>query len=285
MTIISVKGLKYRYPDTDNLVLKDITFSINQSEFIGIIGKNTSGKSTLCFALSGLIPHFFKGAYGGEVVIDGLNVRNSTINDISTKIGLVFDNPFSQMSGAKYTVFEEIAFGLENMGLEREEMISRVEESLHLLDIESIKDKNPFGLSGGQMQRVAIASVLAMKPDILILDEPTSQLDPQGTEEVYQVVENLTKLGITIILAEQKMDKIATYADRVLLLNEGELIDFDVPSKIFSRDDLEGFGIERPVVTEVAKALEIKDPKTNLYPITIDQLSTLLQKEKGETNG
>ncbi|MDY0407648.1 energy-coupling factor ABC transporter ATP-binding protein [Virgibacillus soli] len=272
MSMIQVEGLKYRYPDTDKLAIHDVSFTIEKGEFIGIIGRNTAGKSTLCYALSGLVPHFFKGAYGGKVIIDGVEVRQSDMNEVVKKIGLVFDNPFSQMTGSKYTVFDEIAFGLENLGIDRGEMVARIERSLELLEITNIREKNPFDLSGGQMQRVAIASVVAMKPTILILDEPTSQLDPQGSDEVFKVVENLAKEGITIMMAEQKMEKLAQYADRVLLLDDGKLIDFATPEKIFSRDDLYERGVEAPVVTNVAKALGIYDQKTGLYPATLQQL-------------
>lgn len=281
MAIIKVKNLKYRYPETKELALKGISFSIKKAEFIGIIGQNTAGKSTLCYALAGLVPHFFKGAYGGQVFINGTNIREENLTEVSSKVGLIFENPFSQISGAKFTVYEEVAFGLENLGIPRKEMIERVDKSLHLLDIYSIKDKNPFNLSGGQMQRVAIASVIAMEPDILILDEPTSQLDPKGTEEVYQVIENLTKIGITIILAEQKMEKIATYANRVMLLHDGEIIDFDIPQKVFSRDDLRRFGVEAPLVTEIAKEIQLQNEKSN-YPMNIKEFLNLLLEKSGE---
>ncbi len=272
MNIIRVEGLKYKYPHTDKLALDDLTFDIKKGEFIGIVGKNTAGKSTLCYALTGLVPHFFKGAYGGQVYVDDLEILKSDISDISLKAGLVFENPFSQMTGSKYTVAEEIAFGLENMGVDREEMITRINESLLLLDIEHIKDKNPFSLSGGQMQRLAIASVIAMRPDVLILDEPTSQLDPQGTEEVFKVVEKLTKEGITIIMAEHKIEKIAQYSDRVMLLHNGRLIDFDTPQKVFSREDILDFGVSPPIFTKICRALNIRDANTDLYPVTLEQV-------------
>src|SRR5699024_2371366 len=242
MSIVDVEGLKYKYPDTDKLALDDIAFKVEKGEFIGLIGRNTAGKSSLCFALSGLIPHFFKGAYGGKVLIDGAEIKQHDMGEIAANIGLVFENPFSQMTGSKYSVYEEIAFGLENIGIEREKMISRIDESLELLDITAIKDNNPFDLSGGQMQRVAIASEIAMRPDVLILDEPTSQLDPQGSAEVFKVVENLTNEGITIIMAEHKMEKVSQYADKVLLLDNGKIIDYDTPANVFSRDDLLEFG-------------------------------------------
>lgn len=278
MNKIRVEGLKYRYPNTEKLALNDISFEIKQGEFIGIVGKNTAGKSTLCLALTGLVPHFFKGGYGGHVYLDELEVLNSEISEISKKAGLVFENPFSQMTGSKYTVEEEIAFGLENLGVSREEMLSRIDESLQILDIEHIRDKNPFSLSGGQMQRVAIASMIAMRPDILILDEPTSQLDPQGSQEVFKVIENLTKEGITIIMAEHKLEKLAQYSNRILLLHDGQLIDFDTPKKIFSRDDLLDYGIAEPVFTKICKSLGIKDEKTGLCPVTLNEVS--LEKRK-----
>ncbi|MFO1443972.1 ATP-binding cassette domain-containing protein [Bacillus sp. Bva_UNVM-123] len=275
MSKIKVEGLKYKYPNADKLALDELSFEINQGEFIGIVGKNTAGKSTLCFALTGLVPHFFKGAYGGYVFIDDLEIMEKEISEITMKVGLVFENPFSQMTGSKYTVFEEIAFGLENMGVERREMLARIEESLRLLQIEHIKDMNPFNLSGGQMQRVAIASVIAMRPDVLILDEPTSQLDPEGSEEVFKVVENLAKEGITIIMVEHKVEKLAQYADKIMLLHSGKLVDFDTPQKVFSREDLLQYGVAPPAFTKICKALQMKDEKTGLYPVTLSEVQRL----------
>src|SRR5699024_9325174 len=180
------------------------------------------------------------------------------------KIGLVFDNPFSQMAGSKYTVFEEVAFGLENMGFDRDEMVNRVEESLSSLGISEIKHTNPFELSGGQMQRVAIASVIALRPDVLILDEPTSQLNPKGSMEVFKMVEKLTEQGITIVMAEHNMEKIAEYADKVILMHNGKCVDFDTLQKVFSRTDLNEFGIQPPIVTMIAKKLgERKSTRLN----------------------
>ncbi|GGB43519.1 hypothetical protein GCM10011409_21380 [Lentibacillus populi] len=279
MSMIEVKGLKYKYPDTEKLVLDNVSFTIEKGEFIGLIGRNTAGKSTLCFALSGLVPHFFKGAYGGKVMLDGMEVKQHGMPDIVSKVGLVFENPFSQISGAKFNVFDEIAFGLENIGLERKEMIDRIEESLTLLNISDLREKNPFELSGGQMQRVAIASVIVMKPEVIILDEPTSQLDPQSSEEVFKVVENLTREGITIIMAEHKMEKVAQYADKVLLLDDGKRIAYDSPAAIFSLEDLFNYGVTPPVITRMAKKLGIKNPETGHYPVTIEEVQGELAKE------
>lgn len=273
MSILRVEGLKYKYPDTDKLVLNDISFSVEKGEFTGLIGQNNAGKSTLCYALAGLVPQFFKGAYGGKVLIDGLEVGKENVREMVGEIGLVFENPFSQITGSKYTVFEEIAFGLENIGVERCEMIDRVKESLSLLDITELKEKNPFGLSGGQMQRVAIASVIALAPDVLILDEPTSQLDPKGSGEVFKVVEKLAARGMTIVMAEHEMEKIAEYADNILLLDDGRCIDYAPPEAVFSRPDLADCGIEPPIVTKIARELGIKKRETGYYPVKPHQLT------------
>ncbi|WP_033828855.1 energy-coupling factor ABC transporter ATP-binding protein [Bacillus andreraoultii] len=284
MKKIIVEGLKYKYPDTEELALNDISFEVNEGEVIGIVGRNGSGKSSLCLSLTGLIPHFFHGGYGGKVFINGTEVKTSTITDISQTAGLVFDNPFTQMTASKYTVYDEIAFGLENMGLSREEMIRRIDWSLQLMDIEKIKQKNPFDLSGGQMQRVAIASVIAMRPNILVLDEPTSQLDPQGSEEVFKVIQQLSKEGMTIVIAEHKIEKLASFADRILLLDQGKQIDYDIPQKVFSRDDLDEYGIEPPVFTTYCKSMGMKDEQTGYYPITLAEVSSMIGRTGGDEN-
>lgn len=274
MSLLRVVNLKYKYPDTHRFALNDVSFTVEKGEFLGIVGMNTSGKTTLCYALSGLVPHFFKGAYGGDVYIGDMDVLSREISEITARVGLVFENPFSQMTGAKFTVYDEIAFGLENQGVPRDVMHERIRESMKLLDIEGLQGKNPFSLSGGQMQRVAIASVIAMKPDILILDEPTSQLDPEGAEEVFRVVEKLADGGMTIIMVEQKMEKLAGYADRILLMHDGELIQDGKPEEVFSRDDLIDFGVEPPVYVKIARTLGLGNEMSGLYPISLEQMPT-----------
>ena len=272
--IIEVKNLKYKYPHTDKLVLDDISFTIEKGEFIGIVGANGAGKSTLTQALVGLVPQFYKGAYGGQVLVDGMQASKDPIASICKKVGLVFQNPFNQLSGAKDTVYEEIAFGLQNFGIERDEMVKRIEDAIKLLDIAGLKDRNPFDLSGGQMQRVAIASILVMQPEIMILDEPTSQLDPAGTEEVFKAVEKLVKAGKTILIVEQKIEKISAYCDKILLMHEGRIVDFDTPQKIFSRDDLEEIGVQAPSFTRICKALNVRLADGN-YPVTRQEVVSI----------
>jgi energy-coupling factor transport system ATP-binding protein len=277
MKKIIVEGLKYKYPLTDILALNDISFEVEKGQFIGIIGKNSAGKSTLCQAIVGLVPHFYKGAYGGKVLVDGLEVKEHSIAEVSLKVGMVFQNPFTQVTGSKLSVYEEIAFGLENIGIPRGEMTARIEEVLKLLNIEHVKDRNPFDLSGGQMQRMAIASIIAMKPDVIVLDEPTSQLDPAGSEEVFRAIQSLREQGITVIMAEHKMEKVAEYCDQVLLLHEGKVVDFNTPKQIFSRDDLEDYGVTAPVYTRVCKALGMKVPGTDFYPVTLADAELVLR--------
>lgn len=278
MARLEINNLKYRYPYTERLALDGITCTIEPGEFIGVIGKNGSGKSTFTQALIGLVPNFYRGAYGGSVKVDGVNVIDVETDDLCQKVGLVFQNPFNQVSGSKNTVYEEIAFGLENLGIPRDEMHKRIKDAMKLLDIERFTEREPFALSGGQMQRMAIASIIAMDPEVIILDEPTSQLDPQGSEEVFQAVQKLSQRGITVIMVEHKMEKIAAYSDKVMLLDDGKLIDFDTPQKVFSRDDLAEHGVQAPAFARIGKGLGVKNPKTNLYPVTLEEAKEALAK-------
>lgn len=283
MPIISIEHLKYKYPNTDRLVLNDISLSIEKGEFIGIIGKNGAGKSTLSQAIIGLVPQFYHGGYGGRVTVNGLDAAEVPVGELCEHVGLVFQNPFNQLSGARDTVYGEVAYGLQNLGVEREQMKARVEQVLKALDIWQYRDRNPFDLSGGQMQRVALAGVLVMQPDVIILDEPTSQLDPQGTEEVFRVVEKLAKTGITIIMIEQKIEKMAAYCDRLMLMSEGKLVDFDTPEKIFSREDLEELGVQAPVFTRVCSQLGWTRPD-GTYPVTLADTLRVFEAYKSDEN-
>lgn len=254
MSLIEVKDLKYRYPGTTQLALDGVSFTVEKGEFIGIAGENGAGKSSLSQALLGLIPQFYKGAYGGSVTVCGMDTRSTPVSELCRHVGLVFQNPFNQLSGAKDTVYDEVGYGLQNLGFPPEEIRARVESVLRCFGIWEYRDRNPFDLSGGQLQRVAICSVLAMKPDVLILDEPTSQLDPEGSEEVFHTVDELTKMGITIIMIEQKIEKLAGYCDRVLLMHQGRVVDYDTPRRIFSREDLYDLGVNPPAYTCFARA-------------------------------
>ena len=283
MSVITVENLRYRYPHAKELALDGLDFSVEKGEFIGIIGENGAGKSTLSQALMGLVPQFYKGAYGGTVMVDGIEAGRTPVAQLCGHVGLVFQNPFNQLSGAKDNVYEEVAFGMQNLGVPAEEMKNRVEEALKLLDIWQYRDRNPFDLSGGQMQRVAIASVLVMRPDVMILDEPTSQLDPEGSDEVFKAVETLTGSGITILMIEQKIEKLAAYCDRTLLLHKGKQIAFDTPQKVFSMSDLNDYGIQAPAFTRICKA-EGVTLADGTYPVTVEEAAGVLREKRLEAS-
>ena len=282
-SVITVENLRYRYPHAKELALDGLDFSVEKGEFIGIIGENGAGKSTLSQALMGLVPQFYKGAYGGTVMVDGIEAGRTPVAQLCGHVGLVFQNPFNQLSGAKDNVYEEVAFGMQNLGVPAEEMKNRVEEALKLLDIWQYRDRNPFDLSGGQMQRVAIASVLVMRPDVMILDEPTSQLDPEGSDEVFKAVETLTGSGITILMIEQKIEKLAAYCDRILLLHKGKQIAFDTPQKVFSMSDLNDYGIQAPAFTRICKA-EGVTLADGTYPVTVEEAAGVLREKRLEAS-
>ena len=279
MSVITVENLRYRYPHTKELALDGLDFSVEKGEFIGIIGENGAGKSTLSQAIMGLVPQFYKGAYGGMVTVDGIEAGKTPVAQLCGHVGLVFQNPFNQLSGAKDNVYEEVAFGMQNLGVPAEEMKKRVQEALNLLDIWQYRDRNPFDLSGGQMQRVAIASVLVMRPDVMILDEPTSQLDPEGSDEVFRAVETLTGSGITILMIEQKIEKLAAYCDRILLLHKGKQIAFDTPQKVFSMPDLNDYGIQAPAFTRICKAEQVT-LADGTYPVTVKEAAEVLREKR-----
>ena len=224
MCYFKLKDVSYKYPLEDREILKNINLDIKKGEFWAVIGKNGSGKTTLCNVLRRFVPDFYKGELKGRITLEGKELKDYSAKEIVQKVGFVFQNPFTQISGVKETVFEEIAFGLENLALDAEDIRKRVEETLKLLHIEELRDKNPYELSGGQGQKVALASIIAMDPEIMVIDEPTSQLDPKGTKEIFEIIDILKKEGKTIILVEHKLELIAEYAEKVMVLDEGEMI-------------------------------------------------------------
>src|SRR5215217_6782033 len=272
MAIVTLDNVSYKYPLTDALALQNITLQVNEGEFVAVVGPNGAGKSTLCYALAGFVPHFFKGELIGTVEVGGKDLLKSTLSEWVLNVGLAFQNPFNQISGAKYTVFEELAFGLENIGIPREEMKSRVEQAMKLTGISDLADRSPYSLSGGQQQRVALTSILVMQPKVLVLDEPTSQMDPIGTREVFGVIRTMAEQGMTVILVEHKVEWIAQFADRVIALNEGQILLEGTPSEVLTSEllDEKGFGISR--YTSVArKAKRIGLWKKEDLPVTLEE--------------
>jgi len=224
MGYFKIENVNYKYPLEEKQALKNINIEIKKGEFWAVIGKNGSGKTTFCNMLRRFVPDFYKGELTGTITLEDKELKDYSQKELVQKIGFVFQNPFTQISGVKDTVFEEIAYGLENLGLDKGEIISKVEKILKLLEIEKLRDRNPYDLSGGQKQRVALASIIAMDPDILVIDEPTSQLDPKGTEDIFKIINLMANEGKTIILVEHKLELIAEYAENILVLDEGEII-------------------------------------------------------------
>ncbi len=273
MPIVKLQQVTYHYPLTETPALQDINLEIEEGEFVAIIGPNGAGKSTLCYTLAGFIPHFYKGELKGLVEVDGVAAQEANLPDWVLKVGLVFQNPFNQISGAKYTVFEEVAFGLENIGVPRSEIIPRVEEALQMTGIADLADRSPYSLSGGQQQRVALASILVMQPRVLVLDEPTSQMDPIGTREVFGVIRKMAERGMTVVMAEHKMEWIARFADRVIALWEGKIFLEGRPHEVLTDERLPelGFGVSRYTTTARLAAPRGLWPENRPLPVTLEE--------------
>lgn len=273
MPIVNLQNVTYTYPLTDAPVLENINLRVEEGEFLAVIGPNGAGKSTLCYTLSGFIPHFYKGELTGTVEVAGVKAQDSTLSEWVLNVGLAFQNPFNQITGAKYTVFEEIAFGLENIGVPRNEMKERVDRALEMTGISDLADRSPYSLSGGQQQRVALTSILVMEPKVLVLDEPTSQMDPIGTREVFGVVRTMAERGMTVVLAEHKVEWIAQFADRVIALYQGKILLDGTPGEVLTSDLLtgKGFGISRYTSTAREAQKQGLWPEDRHLPVTLDE--------------
>ncbi|MBS5667648.1 MAG: ABC transporter ATP-binding protein [Firmicutes bacterium] len=265
--VMECKNVTYTYPLADEPSIRNVSLNIEEGKFYGIVGENGSGKTTLCAILRGFAPSFYQGDIQGEVLVYGKPIGEYG-GELATKIGYVFQNPFTQISGVKETVFEEVAYGLENFGVPVEEIVERVEAIMKLTHIDSLAEKNPLELSGGQMQRVALASVLVLEPDILIIDEPTSQLDPQGTESVFEIIKMMKDKKKTIILVEHKIDLIAEYADEVLVLRGGKLIAGGDKAQVLSDISLMEQGVQLPQMAILGSRLKEKGFPISEIPVT-----------------
>ena len=248
-SIIDVKNLSFRYKENQKYYdVKDITFNVKRGEWLSIVGHNGSGKSTTVRLIDGLLE-----AESGEIVIDGQRLTEENVWNIRRQIGMVFQNPDNQFVGA--TVEDDVAFGLENQGLSRQEMKKRVEEALDLVGMLDFKKREPARLSGGQKQRVAIAGVVALRPAILILDEATSMLDPEGRRELIETVKGIRKdYDMTVISITHDLEEVAM-SDRVLVMKKGEIESTSSPRELFSRNDLDQIGLDDPFSNQLKHSL------------------------------
>lgn len=272
--MIRLGDATYYYPRATVPALNGLTLDIPAGQFCAVVGANGAGKTTLCAALAGFVPHFYRGKLTGAVEVAGINIADSSLAELAGTVGLVFSNPFNQITGARFTVRDEIAFGLENMGIPLDEMGERIDAMLRFSGLEKFADRSPYALSGGQQQRLAIASVLVMRPKVIVLDEPTSQLDPIGSKEVFAILHDLAATDeVTVFMAEQKLEWVATFADRVIVLHEGRLVADGPPREILASPDIRQYGLELTRYTRAALASREAGLRStdSPLPVTLEQ--------------
>ena len=252
--ILEIEGLSFRYPESPRKAVADFALAVPRGEIVVLAGPSGCGKSTLLRAVNGLIPHMYSGEYSGEVRVGGTVVKGTPMRDLAQKVGFLFQNPENQIF--MFTVERDVAFGLENLGVPRGEMRTRVDEAMRLLDIADLAQRAPHELSDGQKQRVALAGVLAMRPELVILDEPTSLLDPKTAAELVGLVARLRKdLGTTFVVVEHRLDLLVKVADRLVVMSEGRKVLEGTPGEVLFGDQAEGYGVAVPAVTQVQKML------------------------------
>ncbi len=286
MSAVSIQAVTFTYLDAKRPALRDFTLSIPDGQICGIIGRGGAGKSTLCALCAGFIPQFYDGQFTGSVMVDGQDVLKQTVSELVRHIGLVSSNPFSQISGARFTVYEEVALALENLGYPREEIKERVDWALATLGITHLADRSPFALSGGQQQRMVIAGTFALRPPVLVLDEPTTQLDPPSVAELAETLRELARQGTTIVFAEHRLEWTAALADRVVALDEGQIIADGTPAEIMSQPQMIERGIGWPRSVTIAQRLRSagKLPHNTPIPVTEQGLLTVLNGKQPTTD-
>ena len=277
MAEIILKNVNYQYPLEEKEVVCDFTYCFEQGKVYGLIGENESGKTTLCNIIRGFIPELYRGKLEGEILINGRKISSYDSGELASIVGYSFQNPFVQISGVKDNVYEEIAYGMENIGVPREQMIKRVDELVKMFHLEELVDKNPYELSGGQKQRVALASMIALDPEVVIMDEPTSQLDPKSTEDIYEIVNILKKKGKTIILIEHKIDLVSEYCDSILLMHQGELVMHGDAKDVLTDPKVLEYGGQLPQI--VLYFLKQGKLKGNEIPLTVKEAVEKILKE------
>ncbi len=277
--IVSIENLSFKYPSSKKRALKDINLEIREGEFILLMGPSGCGKTTLLRCINGLIPHFYSGEYSGKVTVFGVDVRKTSPGELSDKVGTVFQNPENQLFCL--SVRRELAFGLENRLLPPSEIKRIVEEAIEKFRIKHIADKAPYELSGGEQQKVAIASVLVTRPKLLLLDEPTSNLDPLSAIEIISFLRELSSQGVTILMSEHRSWLLAPIVDRVIVMDDGRIVLDGPPREVFYDDRVLGIGIEIPPVVEFVKTLSRKiELPENWRPLRVSELGEVAKYVK-----
>jgi len=278
MAIIETKNVSYTYPGAKKPSISDISIKINKGEFVLITGPSGCGKTTLCRCFNGLIPHFYQGELKGEIRIAGMNTIKHQTHEMAKSVGLVFQNPENQLFAL--SIEKDVAFGLENLGVPREDMRERVEWALKLTSINDLRERSPHEISGGQQQRVAIAAVLAMQPEIIVLDEPTSFLDPLSAEKIFEVIHDLNqKLGITVVLVEHRLDLTAKYANHIIIMDEGKICFDGNPREILNIEETRLIGVGIPKASLLYQILKKEGIKlSSVTPLSSEELARLLME-------
>ena len=276
MSIIRASNLTFTYAGAPRSSVEDVSLEVSPGEFVVLTGPSGCGKTTVCRCLNGLIPNFYSGDFTGELVVDGMNVKEHTTAELSSHVGLVFQNPENQLFSL--SIERDVAFGPENLGLSREETRRRVDWALEVTGITDLKDRPPYELSGGQQQRAAIASVLAMQPKIIVLDEPTSFLDPKSALEILEVISDLNKkLGITIILVEHRLDLASKHANRVIVMDSGKIVLDGTPKQVYG-EQARLIGIGLPRVITLFNLLQKGGLEFSQTPTTVEEAAQELRK-------
>lgn len=277
MAIVETKGLTYTYPIGTKPAFEDVSIEIEKGEFVILTGPSGCGKTTLCRCFNGLIPHFYNGEIKGEATVAGLRITEHPIHELAQHVGLVFQDPENQLFSL--SVEKDVGFGLENLGIAREEIRRKVDWALKITGTYELKDRAPYELSGGQQQRVAIASVLAMQPEVIVLDEPTSFLDPLGAKTIFEVISNLNKnLGITIILVEHRLDLAARYANRVIIMDKGKIVLNGDPRVVFSSDEAQTIGVGVPKVAMLFQFLKTHGVALSRVPLSSEEAAEAIRE-------
>jgi energy-coupling factor transporter ATP-binding protein EcfA2 len=279
MSLVELDDVTFQYgtQSDDEYAMRDVNLSIDQGQFVGVTGQSEAGKATLCRLISGQIPHFYHGALSGKVTVEGTSMEELTVGELSKKIGFVFENPYDQLTGATSTVLEEVAFGLESHGLTRDEMHDRVRENLAAIGVEDLADRDPMQLSGGQCQRVAIASVIAMQPDVMVLQQPTAQLDPEGTEEVFDVVGSMNDEGYTVVMVSQELEQLVPHLDRLVIMGDGQIRFDGPPDDVLVRATEEGLPVPVPESVEIGHRLRDAEIVADDEPIPVTKSGCLAE--------
>jgi energy-coupling factor transport system ATP-binding protein len=254
--MLTLEGVTYRYPGAEGPALRGIDLQLADGEVVGVVGAGEAGKSTLCLVASGLAPRSVGGTLTGRLLIDGEDTTGQPIHDLVSRVAICFQNPATQLSQVADTVFEEVAFGPLNLGLDRLDVAARTAEALAALDIEDLAERDPRNLSGGQMQLVAVAGLLAMRPRHLVLDEPTAQLDPEGKRLVAQALRRLAAEGMAFLVAEHDTDLLAAICTRVLVVDQGTVVLTGPAAEVLADPRLEAWGVEPPAPIRMRRALE-----------------------------